>query len=181
MRKKRTDIDFSNHKFTRNYFKGVYDYSLSLEGSRHHYVRVVVCEDGTAVYGDFGNWIFNKSFYPTANGYISDDYWIEKLEIASTQRGYKFCNRETECALLDAIEEAKTEYEPCVEQYYKDCLDALKTNSEEEYMTFAYDSLPKGFDSDWIVVGYVIPTWLLIIFDAFEEMCQRMENNYKNV
>lgn len=55
-----------------------------------------------------------------------------------------------------------------------DCLQKVH-EGEERYLCFAYDGAPSNCDHEDIIVHYDVNHQLQGVFDAFDEMCRRME------
>ena len=51
--------------------------------------QTVTCDnflpDLCVVTGDVGNWMFCREFHPSSKGHVSDYYWVEKLQMSSSQ------------------------------------------------------------------------------------------------
>lgn len=128
-----------------------------------------------AVTGDFGNWIFCREFHPSADGYVSEEYWCEKLKIASTQEPYEYDEEETRRRLLSELsnEEDLTEAE---KEYLNECI--RQSDDEHSYDYYAYqESVGRYEDSEYVIKARKVKIWLQYIFDGFDEICQRMKVN----
>jgi hypothetical protein len=131
-----------------------------------------------SVTGDFGNWIFCREFHPSRNGYVSDNYWIEKLEIYSVQKGRAY-DRDGTVELLESLDEndllesgysAKNIAD--IKEYYEDLL-SYASDNEFDYLHELYDRKPDCLECDELPIEESIHKRLKIVFDAFEEICKR--------
>jgi hypothetical protein len=183
MSEPRTKIDWSKHeiiiedhpeaKQIVHYFKRPDTIMQSVKFINTHGIL--------AVTGDYGNWIFCRSFVPSAESdFVSDGYWIEKLQIASEQVIYKFDVEATEKALYRAIDEIPENFDKDSDKedalvYYQNCLDVVE-DGEFHYRQAAADNLPPGWDYESIILEEKPPIWLLCVFDAYDEMVRRMKD-----
>jgi len=85
--KKRTALDFSKHEIIVVKENGLLIHHLKIPKQWTNNIKFINTNNILAVTGDFGNWIFCREFHPSKDGYVSDGYWHEKLNIASTQDG----------------------------------------------------------------------------------------------
>jgi hypothetical protein len=157
------------------------------------------------VTGAYGNWIFSQEFQPSVEGCVDDGYWIQKLEDNSIQDPVVFSEEATrkkllemlreeiwecygesipnnigeieDCSTYDLEELLKGYHTPLIKEieYLKGCLDELNVGSHRSYITYAADELPGSLDSESIVEKFGIHFQLLAVFDAFDEICQRMQ------
>lgn len=178
---RRTDQDFSKHILETITDEHITVYDLHLP-DRAQYKRVIfmIAYGVTSVIGDYGNWIFNRAFYPGKENHVSDGYWLEKLKIASEQDGEEFDVNATEEEILNLIDH---ELEECgfegkeldeLREYYNELL-PISDMSEHEYLETAHMNLPSQYDSDMIPYVKSTKWWLQVVFDAFDEICNRME------
>lgn len=181
---KRTSVDFSKHELIHISEPHVKIWKLKIKDSVQKMVTFINSENIMAVTGDYGNWIFCKEFHPSKDGYVSDYYWCEKLQILSEQEYKEFDYEYTIELLEEEIKELKEEpYENEEQQkealeYYEECLFWAKNDDEIDYINYARN-FPNFMDSDFFIIGKKIKNWLLIIFDAFEEICKRYNEEYK--
>ena len=99
MKEKRTDWDFSKHIHTTEIYK-CEDKEIRVDyfkrpDSYIGYIKFVNDNSGLSIFGDFGNWIFNRPFVPSNKGSVSDCYWNEKLKIGSCQEYSKYDSSST--------------------------------------------------------------------------------------
>lgn len=176
---KRTSIDFSKHELIVDESEKISIFWLKKSDSIVFNIKFIITNGLTIVTGDFGNWMFNKEFYPNEDENVSDDYWVEKLQLYSTQKGKEFSIEETEKALKYEIKEGLEAYGyegdelSGAKEFYKECLEHLE--SENEYSNFIYKWKPTFLDYEEIPYCKVINNRLQIIFDGFEEICRRLK------
>ena len=140
---------------------------------------VVFCNHSgnLSVTGDYGNWIFDRAFYPKKDLKVSDSYWCEKL-IRNSCQSFEF---DLEANLYAYAEEEKQmreenpeifdknspDYDEDLVEFYEEI---QKCDDEIEYWNCIADHLidePNDYK--------MISEQLLIIFDAFEEICRRID------
>lgn len=181
---KRTDIDFSKHKYERLNLNDVTGScpaticSLHLD-SEYHKVVLITANGITSVTGDFGNWVFNREFVPDSR--CSDfpgAYWASKLSSYSGQSGYVYDGDKTEERIKyllskEGQEEFGREWAEDEKEYLENCF--RYTDSEQEYVNAAFHTRTGWFarDSDHVPYEERLNPWLEAIFDAIEEMCRR--------
>ena len=179
-RNQRTLIDWSEHQLKIKRNDNCLIHELKKENSSYEKIIFINTNDICAVTGDFGNYIFCREFHPTADGFVSDNYWIEKLQINSIQEPETYSPEQTrkvlEKGLAGELEEYGYEDEQLItmQEYYKKLLNVVDC-SEWEYISFAYNEyLPNFLTAEDVPIAKVIKQRLLIIFDAFEEICKRL-------
>ncbi|SED11956.1 hypothetical protein SAMN04489761_4332 [Tenacibaculum sp. MAR_2009_124] len=188
MREKRTNWDFSKHIHTTEIFKSnnnqirVDEFKQS--GTINGYIRFVNDTCGLSVFGDFGNWIFCRQFHPSAESYVCDHYWCEKLTIGSSQEISKYDSDATEKELKEMIESGLEEYgyQDDILKEGKDWFKKLLSYTDDE-LEYTYEAFrgsnPTSIDYENIPYVKDTKVRLKIIFDAFDEMCRRMKQNSK--
>ena len=184
--KKRTNWDFKDYVHTVTIYKSDYGKEVRIDefrepGTMCGYIRFINDVFGMSVYGDFGNWIFNRQFVPSKNGAVSDDYWIGKLMHSSHQKAYRYDATETRKRLEEGIKYQLEDdgYEgdelDIMKEYYNDLF--LYVDNPIEYECHSYDLLPRCGDVDHIPYEKELDYQIQIVFDAFDEMCKRLKNN----
>lgn len=186
MKGKRTNIDFSEHT-----------HRVELLVSETGEIRIDHFQVGTnnmgyfqfvstprflAVSGDYGNWIFCRPFYPSKNGSVSDGYWIEKLKMYSIQEfvplDFESIREELEAMIENDLEESGYEGEKLsdAKKWFSELLELANDEDNLEYLAKAYrDSYKPDFiDYDEIPCYKETPRKLQCVFDAFDEICRRM-------
>ena len=178
---KRTNIDWSKHEVIVTEQEELLVHDFKIPNSSTHRVRFINTNGILAVNGDFGNWIFCREFHPSAEGAVSDGYWIEKLRNSSCQEPSKYDGEITTQRLKEAIADIDGELEDNPQdayylkkkEYYENLLQY--TDDYYEYIQEARD-YPDGMDSEDIIVGKELNPWLVYVFDAFDEICLRLKN-----
>ncbi|MBF0554274.1 MAG: hypothetical protein HQK96_06885 [Nitrospirae bacterium] len=172
IRKKRTKVDWSKHKLTIKQINGEnVIYEFAVPGHRAQSVIFINAAGIMAVTGDWGNWFFCREFHPSPDEYVSDGYWIQKLKIASCQEPYDFDSVE----VIREIEQLKKDHELSPEEIeWLDELEIAATDGEYAFIAKAMDH-PSSFDCEMIPDGKVIKWWLLVVFDAFDEICNQLQ------
>lgn len=178
---KRTEIDFSKHIHTTEHHPKMRVDVLEIPGSVVNRIVYINTHGCLMVKGDFGNWMFCREFHPSEDGYVSDSYWTEKLETLSTQTAKKYSPEKTEKELREAISEVEEITDDLKEQvaykeYYENCLDYVY--DEHDYISFAFrDGRPSFMDYEDVIFAEEYRGWLQIVFDGFDEMCNRIANS----
>lgn len=187
--KKRTNWDFSEYSHRVEIFKSesgkeIRVDHLQKDSSRIGYVKFVNDSEGLSVFGDFGNWVFCRPFHPSADGFVSEMYWIEKLNMHSCQDPYDYDCDSTREDIEDLVsfelEENgfKGEKLEQAKSYLNDLLDYVDDPIEYKYHAFRY-SMPSFFDCEDIPFVQKYKPQLEIVFDAFEHICFIIKNNQK--
>ena len=172
-------INFDKHEVYVTEKDGLLIHHLKEPGTIMCNVKFINTNDVLLVTGDFGNWVFCREFHPSANGSVSDDYWLEKLTINTVQEGKEFDSEATAKEIEEGINGGLKEYgyegEKLEEiiSYYKDIL--YYSDTEWEYVGRAYGNMPGFMDAESVPNIKKIKTRLQIVFDAFEEICYRMK------
>lgn len=180
LRKPRTDNDWSKHEIEVTKHDGVLIHHFKKPDTICGNVKFINCGGVLSVTGDYGNWIFCREFHPSKEGYVSGGYWCEKLRMASTQSASDFDSDLTRESLNEAIEKGAEEYGYSgdeleqMKEYYRGCLEYVE-ESKEIYQSHAYESLPSFTDHDSMITEHDLKPWLKCVFDAFNEICNRLE------
>ena len=140
---------------------------------------VVFCNHSgnLSVTGDYKNWIFERAFYPKKDLKVSDSYWVEKLCVNSCQEfefdleanlnAYSEEEKQTREENPEIFDKNSPEYDEDLVEFYEEI---QKCDDEIEYWNCIADHLidePHNYKK--------IPEQLLIVFDAFEEICRRID------
>ena len=185
--KKRTKIDFSKHEHRIEIFKNG-DKEIRVDHfqvgtSNMNYIQFINTDRILTVTGDFGNWVFCRPFIPRGGGIVSDSYWLEKLKILSTQEPGKYDSKETKKEIQDLIDHELEDYDYEGDELkeLKEWYSELSTHTEEEYdyiyhAHYHYD-IPSNIGHENIPFCKELNIWLNIIFDAFDEICERLKNS----
>jgi hypothetical protein len=178
MRKKRTDVDFKQHELKITRVDGLLVHYLKKPGTVIDSVKFINTNGVLAVTGDYGNWIFCREFHPSADGYVSDTYWCEKLKISSKQEP---CVYDSEIA-KEEIKGLLEEDDGSLSVEEKEWLNELSCEADEgeySYIAKAMDR-PGSFDAECIPRGKRLDYALEAVFDAFDEICKRIQEGKAN-
>lgn len=171
----RTDLDFSKHELKITQINGVDSiFALELPNTSWHKFVFIVTNGITAVTGDYDNWIFSREFKPSASAKVQDHYWAEKLRISSVQKSHVFDTAKTIEIINEMIAENPDFNEEEIE-YLTECKNYAQ-GSEFEYVSYAFNNSPSHWDSECIPIGEIIEPRLAYVFDAFDEICNRLKN-----
>lgn len=172
MNKKRTTLNFDKHILETIEQEGVLIHHLRLPNSFYDSFTFINTNGILAVTGDYNNWIFCREFHPSAKGYVSDSYWAEKLRISSEQQSHEFDSKGTINEIKEMLLE--NEYSDEEKEYLEECMDNAQEH-ELDYTYFAYRELPKKWDTECVPFVKKIKPQLLYVFDAFDEICNRLK------
>lgn len=172
LRKKRTKLDFSKHELSVTQTDGILIHDLKVPGSQVNRVKFINAGGVLAITGDYGNWILCREFHPSDDGYVSDSYWCEKIRIASTQNPYEYDEEATKKEIEERLEDEDVTEEE--KSYYEDLLEYYVHESETCYKMNAHSTLPSDMDHENVPYVQKLNPWLECIFDAFEEICERL-------
>lgn len=185
--KNRMNVDWSEHVHTVEVYKGpegkeVRIDSLAKPGTVCGAVHFINAKGIMSVTGDYGNWIFCRPFIPSKHQYVSDGYWIEKLMILSKQK-FELDMESIEAEVKELVDKGLEDmgYEGDRLKELKEWFGELDTDDELSYLASAFRP-PYGspaIDYEMIPHSYKTPVWLEIVFDAFDELCRRVEENEK--
>jgi len=181
-RTKRTTIDFSKHIVLETHFKNenhsldVWD--MKLPNSEYtNRIRFVNSCGTLTVNGDFGNWVFCREFHPSADGYVSTGYWSEKLRIASQQTSAEYDSERTENEIKRLIKSGLKEYGykgselKKLKESFTDLLQYVDDQFEYTYRAYRESEI----ENELIPFLETRHVWLDIVYDAFDELCNRIE------
>ena len=183
MKGKRTEIEFENHELLTSNQDGLLIHELKKPDTLCGRIRFVNIKGAMMVLGDYGHWMFCREFHPSGDGHVDDHYWIEKLEMYSTQKGKEYDSEATLGKLYDGINGGDLEEYGYVgdeldimKEYYECCM--RFSDNEWEYVAFAHgDNKPHFIDHDQVPFVQRTKQWLLIVFDGFDEVCRRIKDN----
>jgi hypothetical protein len=175
----RTNIDFTKHnytteKYTNTVGKEIRVDRLQISNDQCLMIQFMNTDKNLIVTGDFGDWIFSRPFHPSAKGMAADNYWVEKLELANNNVELK--QNLDWVSIKEQIQEniVETKLEEDQEQIelWQELLDYADNEDEIEYIRFAYrESL---LESEQIPMYKLMPSQLLVVFDAFNIICKRI-------
>ncbi len=177
MKGKRTGLEFENHVLTITEQDGLVVHHLKKPNTVCDNIKYINTNGILAVTGDYSNWIFCREFHPTADGYVSEGYWREKLKIGSCQEPSKYDPEKTEEEIRELLKD-EDEDSPLIEGD-KEFLNGLLSYVDDElsYTYSAYRDIPRNSKFDYENIPYVktVSYHFLAILDGFDEICRRMK------
>lgn len=187
MRNKRTTVDFSQHELIVEETERYKIHWLKKPDTVIYNVKFINIDDTLLVIGDFGRWSFCREFHPSADGYVSDHYWLEKLEINSTQKGKVFSSELTREEIQKGLDGELEEYGyegeelETMKEYYNSLLGYYVSCQEWEYISYAFaEGKPDFLDAESVPFVKEIDHSLQCVFDAFDEICKRLARKEEN-
>lgn len=186
--KKRVDVDFSKHEHFREIFiseKGeeiIVDHFKKAD-TYHGYIKFTNTNDALLVTGDYGNWVFNRPFVPDEKNFVLDSYWFEKLRTSSIQVFEHLDWNSIENEIKHLIKKGLKEYGYSGEKlkkakiWFKELLENCEDKLDYEHKAYRDYDMPSFIDYEMIPYYKEIPIWLLIVFDAFDEICFRIKKD----
>ena len=173
MKGTRTKVDFSKHILEHTESKDPIFVSV------HHFhkpgtiagsIKFINVDGKLLVTGDYGNYVFCRGFYPSAESEkVSGHYWLEKLRANSLQKPCSYDSDKTTDSLNEAIANAEDNFGDKAKEaieYFEDCKGC--TDDEWEYIEYARNYIPDFMDHEDIVVGYKLHEQLAVVFDAYD-------------
>lgn len=128
------------------------------------------------VLGDYGHWMFNRSFVPGPKEYVSDSYWLEKCEMEGREYDRDATEKELTAGIKGGLAEYgfSGEYLKAAIAFYKEA--RTKIDEEWVYTGYIYGyERPGCVDHEMIPYCKMTKQWLRIIFDGFDEICRRLK------
>lgn len=176
--KKRSNIDFKNHELHITETDNILIHHLKQKHTICLNVKFINTNGVLVITGDFGNWIFCREFHPSIEGQVSDHYWCEKLEIGSVQESTSYDFEETLTRLRYGLRKGLRDHGYTdnllmqAKEFYKGLI--FHVEDEIEYINYARENCPNFMDyGDWPHEKTILPR-LKIVFDAFDEICKRL-------
>jgi len=171
---KRCGIDFSKHELKieeNEYFKR---FTFKVPDTIYDMVVFTIMDGHLVVTGDYGSFVFNRAFTPFKGNYVSDRYFCEKLH--NYVEAFQFDKDETEKEIIEKINDASYYVGEKNKTEYIEWLEELKTYLDDklEYEYQAYRNMPSFIDCEDVPYSTRIKPQLLAIFDAFDEICERI-------
>ena len=169
----RVKIDWSTHQLDIVKNDEILIHDLNVNNSSFLRVKFINTQGVCVVTGDFGNWIFCREFHPVKGAKVSDAYWIEKC----SQKGRVYDPESTGESIINEIKDVKKDYDNYKEpdtiiDYYEGCL--RYSDDYYAYTDYAYNNMPSFLDIYDVIIVEKTKHRLEIIFDAFEEICNRI-------
>jgi hypothetical protein len=175
MKGKRTGLEFEQHELIVTQGDDLLVHYLKKPNTRQDSVKFINTNGILAVTGDYGNWMFCREFHPTSDGYVSDGYWCEKLQILSTQDPYEFDEVETLNRINKELEDENGDLTDEENKYLNGCKDALG-DGKFDYEYYAHrENVGRYCDHECVPYAKDVTYWLKVVFDAFDEICRRMK------
>ena len=133
----RTKVDFTKHDLVimktdypegsmEDKLMGMQVHMLVKGDSMIHKVKFVNTNNRCIVTGDFHDWVLCRRFVPSADGYVSDGYWEEKIHIANSNvKTEDFSSDLTKARILELMDE-ESDYSEEETEYLQECLDNVE-------------------------------------------------------
>lgn len=179
--KSENKIDWSNHEFKRESFKGelgeVKVFELSQPNTSTHRVRLTVSNGCTLVTGDLYRWSFQYDLSPFAcdEPRIGESYLAGKLSLGSGAASWtRYDPKGTE----DNINEILSNADDYDDDYIKDVKSLLDhVEDGETAVLSAIDESAYPFDLyDAGIIAHEYDQCFYMVIDAVREMCRRLWN-----
>ena len=188
--KRRTDFNFDEHVHRVEEYKcgnkTIRIDHFQVEYNNMFYIQFVNTDRFLTVSGDFGNWVFCRPFIPSPDGFVSDNYWLEKLKIGSQQSFERLDFDAIEEDIMEKLNGGLEDYGyegdelEQAKEWYNNLLGYLGDEIGYKYHAFRDYAKPLFIDYDNIPLYKEMPERLNIIFDAFDEICNRLKNDMLN-
>lgn len=152
---------------------------IHIPGSSNRNVKFINTNGIMAVTGDYGNWIFCREFHPSAGSTVSRGYMDEKLELYSEQKAYEYSPSKTKEAIIEFVEDLTSSEK----EKWEDWIDSLFNSLEDyyEYVYAAYRETPSDIYCEDVPFREERHVWLDCVYDAFNEICNRLENDKRDI
>lgn len=179
-----SEWDFSAYQLDTTLLDGVRIDRVHKNSSMCGSVTFINARGILAVTGDFGNWIFCREFHPAASNYVSQGYWLEKMETCSSgQCGMEYdrdaTHKQVEEIMDGRYEGFDLESDPLTEEekeYLEECLDA-STGDDWYYEYIAHsENVGRFEDHDLVPLVKKLKAQLSCVFDAFNRACDIVED-----
>lgn len=178
---KYTQVDFKDHKLITSFSDDFKMWKLKKPNTITQSIAFINTHGILLVTGDYGDFTFCREFHPTSNGFVEPAYWCEKYRISTQQKSHEYSVEKTRKMLQEGIEYELEEYGydenelNIMKKYYHQLLSVVEL-SEWEYISYAYDQyIPTFITAEDVPFCKEIRHCLLIVFDAFNEICQRLK------
>ena len=173
MKGQRTGMDFSAHELIITKQDGLLIHWLKIPDRVCQNIKFINTNDIMVVTGDYNSWLFCREFHPSAKGSVSDGYWCEKLTLDSSQGPMDYDPAETKKELEERLNHPEEPLDDDTKEYYEQCIERVE--EELDYTHYAYRNMPGWMDSENVVHCKNIKPQLMVVFDAFEEICRRIK------
>lgn len=181
----RTNTDFSKHTLYETHYTNPVTghnldvWELKLPNTSWYRINFINSCGILTVDGDYGRFSFCREFHPHKDTGVSDCYWLEKLRIGNDLVWDRYDSEETAKEINELIETGLEEYGyegeklEKVKQQLTDLLDYVDDEIDYKYHAFrGYIDL----DYDMIPFRKEENHRLNIIFDAFDYICEKMND-----
>lgn len=181
----RTNTDFNKHILYETHYKNPITghnldvWELKIPNTVLYRIIFVNSCGVLTVSGDFGRFSFCREFHPSKDGYVSDGYWLEKLKIGNDLVWDRYDSEETEKEIKELIKTGLEEYGyegkrlKQLKQQLRDLLEYVDDEVAYKYHAFRGDI---DLDYDMIPICQKESHRLNIIFDAFDYICEKMND-----
>ncbi len=181
---KRTDMDFSKHiLYETHYINPITGHNLDvweLKVPNTMWYRVIFINscNTLTIDGDYGRFSFCREFHPSANGSVSDGYWLEKMRRDNDMIYDEYDSEATEKEIKELIESGLEEYGyegDDLEKRQRQLTDLLYY--VEDKIEYMYHAFRGDIDLDYEMIPYCKQrnVQLDICFDAFDYICQKIK------
>jgi len=180
MKGKRTGIEFGEHELTVTRKGELLIHYFKKPNTIMDSIKFINTNDMLIVTGDYSNWMFDREFHPSADGRVSDYYWIEKLKRSSCQEPEEFDAEETEAQIKKLLAE-EDDLDEQEKEYLEGCLNNVG-DGEFDYTRYAHrENIGRFQDHESVPHCKKIKIQLQVVFDAFDEICRRMKEGVASV
>ncbi|MFA5428911.1 MAG: hypothetical protein WC279_11975 [Sulfurimonas sp.] len=172
-------LDWSKHEVIIEDHGKLKIWRIKIPGTILHQVNFINTEDRLIVTGDYGDWMFSREFWPSAENGVSQGYWLEKLRASMGRREDWELDKEY---IRDRIKEFPERYgDDLIPEEVLSWLEDLESNLDDDlcYQYVAYRQKPDTVEYEDVPYSKKIPIQLLIVFEAFDEICRRLSENEK--
>ena len=168
-------LDWSKHEVIIEDHGKLKIWRIKIPGTILHQVNFINTEDRLIVTGDYGDWMFSREFWPSAENGVSQGYWLEKLRASMGRREDWELDKEY---IRDRIKEfpdvvyRNEEVPEEVTEWLEDLENSIDDTLEYTYCAFR--EKPEEVEYEDVPYSKKIPVQLLIVFEAFDEICRRL-------
>ena len=185
LRKPRTDIRFRDTEYQREIFKNKRGDQIIIDQlvhfSSNQRIQFINTPLGMTVISTYGNLVFNVPLVPTAISYVDDNYWLRMLQTNSHQDVYEYDAGATKSALTTMLrehvldEDLDEEAETPMLEYLNHIL--YHADDERSYLSLTNEiqAIPDDMEHPDIPLCYKVKPNILLLFDAFEYICEQIK------
>lgn len=188
--KKRTATIFSGCQHLREVFQDRIGNKITVDTvqnpNSNEYIQFVNTSLAMSVFSSKVNLVFSTPLVPSAIGYVDDDYWRRLLKKNSLQEIYEYDAAATAKEIRELLskgfkrwfdeddEEAEEKIKELV-LYFERLLQYVEEEDKFLFHSSKYQPRPDIVDYDDIPLNYKVKEDILVIFDAFEFICQQLK------